>query len=112
MKSKVPRGVPGILPLVGHGDNVGVVEMLPLTIAAKLSPRGWSGGVRIASEPLLHDVVVELLRPEHSSEPLAHDVLRVCGEIVWNHCSVERVSGGNPLGKDFIDRMGGVFGGE
>src|SRR5712691_12528736 len=34
MKRQVPRGVPGILPFVRHGNNVVVVEMRPILVAA------------------------------------------------------------------------------
>src|SRR2546427_5359388 len=34
MESQIPSGIPGILPFVRHGDDVGVVEMGPLAIAA------------------------------------------------------------------------------
>ena len=33
MKSKIPRGVPGIFPLVRHRDDVGVVEMRPVVVS-------------------------------------------------------------------------------
>ena len=72
VEGQVPRGVPGILPLVRHGDDVGVVEVLPVavaavTVAAPAAAR--LGGV--ALEPLRHVVVVELLAPDHAGERLA-----------------------------------------
>ncbi len=43
---------------------------------------GWV--VRVASQPILDDVVIELLRPEHSRKTLAHYVLGICGKIPRN----------------------------
>ena len=39
MEGEVPRGVPGILPFVRHGDDVGVVHVVPLRIARRLLGR-------------------------------------------------------------------------
>src|SRR5690242_21495221 len=35
-----PRRIPRVLPLVGHRDDVGVVEMRPFAIASALAPLG------------------------------------------------------------------------
>ena len=78
MKSQVPGGVPGILPFVGHGNDVGVVKMVPLVIATTAAARcGGVGPGRIAFEPALTIVVVKLLAPEQSGERLAHDICAI-----------------------------------
>ena len=60
--NKSPLAYPGILPFVGHGDNIFVMEMNPFPcIAAQLARLRWFGLVRIPLKPLLHYVVVELL---------------------------------------------------
>ena len=35
VKGQVPGGIPGIFPLVGHRDDVGVVQMRPVAVAAR-----------------------------------------------------------------------------
>src|SRR5207245_9115477 len=63
MKRKIPRGVPGVFPLVGHGDNVRVVEIEPFLIPALLARfwRTWPG--RITVEPGANIVGTKLLPP-------------------------------------------------
>ena len=71
VEGQVPRGVPGVLPRVGHRDHVSVVEVAPPTVAAvpACQRRRRAGG--IAVEPLLHVVVVELLAPHEPGDRLA-----------------------------------------
>jgi hypothetical protein len=61
MESEVPRRVPRILPLVRHGDDVGVVELLPRRVAAARALGRRERLPRVALDPVFHDVVVELL---------------------------------------------------
>lgn len=37
VESQVPRGVPGVLPLVGHADNVAIEQVTPIRITTFLS---------------------------------------------------------------------------
>src|SRR5215213_395723 len=53
VKCKIPRRVPGILPLVGHRYDVGVVKMFPLVITSLHTFLRWLGRRRITIEPLL-----------------------------------------------------------
>ena len=46
----------------------------------------------IAFQPILDDVVIELLGPQHSGKALAHDVLRIWREILRDDRRVEFVS--------------------
>ena len=80
VKREVPRGVPRVLPLVRHRDDVGVEEVLPVVIARRGgAPAGGGGKVRVAGQPVLHHVVVKLLRPEQPGVGLAHDVALLGG---------------------------------
>ncbi|HEX6478176.1 MAG TPA: hypothetical protein VF043_04975 [Ktedonobacteraceae bacterium] len=68
VEGQVPRGVPGVLPGVGHEDEVVVREVPPAPVAAAL---GWwrrAGGV--ATQPFIHIVGVELLAPEQAGQRL------------------------------------------
>src|SRR6266404_91794 len=91
MKSEVPCRVPRILPLIGHGDDVGVIEVSPIFVAP-VAPLGWRLRLsRIAVDPFVLDIVVVLLRPEHARERLAHHALGVGAEIAWYHFAIELV---------------------
>ena len=70
VKGQVPGRIPGILPLVGHGEHVQVVQVRPVGIAALLAAlgRGWLG--RIALQPQLDAIVVELLAPHQPGQGL------------------------------------------
>ena len=77
VKGEVPRGVPRIFPLVRHGDHVGVEEVLPVVIARAAALGGRRRKVRVAGQPLLHDIMVKLLRPQQPGVGLAHDIARL-----------------------------------
>ena len=72
VERQIPGGVPGVLPLVGHRDDVAVVEVPPLGVAPRQPARGrrWHRG--IAVEPGADVVVIELLRPEQPGVGLAN----------------------------------------
>ena len=73
VEGQVPGGVPGILPLVRHGDDVGVVEVQSSRGCGPCSALGRRRrAAGIAVQPVAHVVMVELLRPEHAGEGLAH----------------------------------------
>ncbi len=83
VEGQVPGRIPGIFPLVGHGDDVEVVEVMPVVVTA-VSPgcwRGWGGG--IAVQPLVHVEVVKLLGPQHAGKCLPLHVVRIfCSGLV------------------------------
>src|SRR5262249_30085251 len=63
----------GVLPRVGHRDDVVVVQVAPLAVAPVQTAGGWSragGGALPPPGPL---VVGELLRPQHSRPGPAPD---------------------------------------
>ena len=80
MEREVPGGVPGVFPLVRHGDDVFVVKVRPIFVAAVPALVGRFGPGRIAFEPGTNIVVIKLLGPEHTGEGLAHDRFRVGGQ--------------------------------
>ena len=73
METQVPCGEPRVLPFVGHGDDVSVVNVPPGVVAPSFASfrRLWHG--RIAVQPIANHVVVVLLGPQQSRECLAHD---------------------------------------
>ena len=75
VERQVPCRVPGVFPFVGHGDDVGVVHVMPvLGCAARCAGLNGSAPCSRARSDV---VVVELLRPQHARERLPHDVRRI-----------------------------------
>ncbi len=80
VEGQIPGSVPGVFPFVGHGNDVVVVEVRPILIAAfpavvrRLRPGG------IAFEPGVHVIMVKLLGPKHAGERLAHNGFGVGGK--------------------------------
>ena len=74
VEGQVPGRVPGVLPLVRHGDHVAVVHVVPVVVARRRLARRLEGVGAALFEPLVHVVVVELLGPQHAGQRLAHDV--------------------------------------
>ncbi len=109
VKCQVPRGVPGILPLVRHGDDVRVVQMSPLVVATLPALWGWRRIAKIALQPILNYVVIELLGPQHTGEALTHDVLRVRGKVLRYHRCVELVGFAPAESKRLIEAGKGVL---
>ena len=72
VERQVPGRVPGILPFIGHRDDVGIDHVEPFTVAA-----GAIAGAERVSAVLVQPVgqveVVVLLAPEQASQSLAHD---------------------------------------
>ena len=74
VEGQVPGGIPRILPLVRHRDDVGVVHVVPVLVARGAARVGLNGSAAALLQPLVHVVVVELLGPQHAGQRLAHHV--------------------------------------
>ncbi len=79
----VPGGEPGIFPFVGHREDVAGEEVLPVGVAAVEALRAAAAGRRVALQPVLDDVVVELLGPEQAGIALAEDQALLGGRCSW-----------------------------
>ena len=77
MKRQVPRGIPRVFPLVGHGNDFRVVEMFPIRIAAVFALGRWRRLGRVTAQPVHHVVMIKLLAPNHACKRLALDEARV-----------------------------------
>ena len=80
VEGQVPGGEPGVLPLVRHRDDVGVVEVAPVRVAAVPALRRRRRPGRVAVQPALDVVVVELLGPDQPGERLPLDQPLVLGQ--------------------------------
>jgi hypothetical protein len=73
VKRQIPSGIPGVLPLVGHGDDIVIDHMKPVTVPEGTARRMEGVGV-VLLQPGVSVQVVILLAPEHAGEGLAHDI--------------------------------------
>ena len=71
VEGEVPRGVPGILPCVGHRDDVAVVQVPPIGLRLVTALRRRWRLQRVAFEPAADVEPIELLRPQHAGQRLA-----------------------------------------
>ena len=112
VECQIPRGEPGVLPLVRHRHDVERVEAPPAGVAAgePALRRSWLG--RIAVQPARHVVVVELLAPQHPGEGLPHHQRLVGRGGRGRQFGVELVGLGPAAGDDRVERRsqsGGRF---
>ena len=85
VEGEIPCRKPGILPLVGHGNDIRGGKMGPSVVASTLDRAAISG------IPVVNVVDVVLLGPEHASKRLAHYGRLIRSGLLWNHSGVERV---------------------
>ena len=74
VKRRVPGREPRVLPLVWHGEDVAGEEMLPIPIPSLPTGRRRRRIGRITLQPILHDVLVKLLRPQQACMRLPLDL--------------------------------------
>ena len=99
-KARSQAAYHGILPLVRHGDHVGIVEVPPFVVAAVPALGGRRRKCRVAVQPVAHHVVVKLLGPEQAGEGLPHHGARIVGKIARGHRGVEFVGLADAIGED------------
>ena len=71
MECQVPGRIPGIFPLVRHGDHVGVQHVIPLGVPGAMRREFHERMTLVLLKPLIDVVVVVLLAPEHARQRLA-----------------------------------------
>src|SRR6266581_4397181 len=86
--------------------------MLPFAIASSFAFGGWRGIIRVSFKPLLYNVMVELFRPKHAGETLAHHVLRVRGKSFGNDGRIKFVRLCEAPRKDRIEILKGLLRGK
>ncbi len=104
VKRAVPRGEPRILPRVRHRQDVARVEMPPFVIATRAVRVGRLRLIRIAFEPGVDGVVIELLRPQETGVGLTHDGAFVGAEMSGLLSRVECVVFRLALGQRALER--------
>jgi hypothetical protein len=104
VKGQIPGRIPGVFPFVGHGDNVFVVEMVPVVVARPLALARGRRASRVTGEPALHVEVIKLLAPQQPCQSLAHDILGIVGEPRRDDGGVELVGLAAALRQEGVKR--------
>jgi hypothetical protein len=73
VKRQIPGGVPGVLPLIGHRDDVAIKHVEPLGIANLALQVAEERMTVVFLKPQVNVKVVKLLRPKHPSQRLPVD---------------------------------------
>ena len=101
VEGQIPGRVPGILPLVGHRDDVLVEHVEPLRVPG-IAISGMQRVGVVLIQPVVAVEEEELLAPEHAGQGLAHHVGRVFTHGWRRDGLVELVGFTKPVGKDVI----------
>ncbi len=94
--SQIPGREPGIFPLVGHGDDIGRLEMSPGAVAAPFPTVGRREVVAV--QPAGHVVMEELLAPDHAGQGLAQNAL-ILGRGFGQQFAIEQIRFGLAAGE-------------
>ena len=101
VEGEVPGRVPGVLPLVGHRDDVVVDHVEPLPVP-ELAASVMEGVGAVFLQPRIGVEVVILLGPEHAGDGLAHHVGCIRGDRGRGHGAVELVRLPQPRGQGLV----------
>src|SRR5262249_52948119 len=109
VECQIPRRIPGKLPIVGHENDIVVVQVSPFVIppAASLRRRGRAGG--ISFEPGAHIVVVGLLRPEQTCKRLALHVSGLGRETLRRPPTIKLFRFSDAFREDLVKRLAERF---
>ncbi len=83
VEGQVPGRIPRVLPLVRHGDHVGVEHVEPLGVAHVAAGGLEQRMTLVLAQPALQIEVVVLLAPQHSRQRLAMHPALVFGQRLW-----------------------------
>ena len=108
VEGEIPRRVPGILPLVGHRDHVGVQHVEPFHVPRAADGVVLQGMAVVLAQPALEIEIVELLAPQHAGQRLAVDEALVLGQRGRRDPLVEVVGLGDPGGEHRVEAGEGV----
>jgi hypothetical protein len=106
VEGQVPRRIPGILPLVGHGNDVVVLHVEPFAVAhAPALIDGGPGSDTPLPQPQIQIVVEVLLGPHHPGQSLPHDIgaIGVGLHRRRNHRGVEFIGFLEAAGKGLLE---------
>ena len=107
MKREIPRRIPGILPFVRHRNDIGIIEMRPVRVAAVKAFTRRFRHTRVAFEPPIDIVVIKLFTPEHSRKGLPLHTARIFGQMARRKTVVELVRFLEACRKDRVEVLVG-----
>ena len=102
VEGQIPRGIPRILPLVGHRDDVLVQHVEPFGVAGGAKAVMERVGI-VLGEPVLAIEEEELLAPQHPGDGLPHDVSGIGTHAGRRHGLIKLIGFLQPIGQDFIE---------
>jgi hypothetical protein len=108
VEGQVPGGEPGVLPLVGHGDDVLIHHVEPIGVAAAGLRASLSTRSAVAQPPV-QIVRVALLGPQHPGQSLAQHERFVLAQLGWSKSGIELVGLRPSRGKgglEVLDKTG------
>src|SRR5258705_182332 len=108
MKSQVPCRIPGILPLVGHRNDVAVQHVEPLGIAHALLTRSRQRMSFMLLQPAVEVEIVVLLAPQHPGQSLAVHAAFILTQRMGSDSVVKFVGIGQASSKYLVERSEGV----
>ncbi len=108
VERQVPGRIPRILPLVRHGDHVGVQHVKPIHVA-RAAPGGLEQRMALVLlKPPIQIEVVELLAPEHARQRLAVHAPLVLVQRLRGNPGVEFVRVGDSALDDVLEVAEGL----
>ena len=111
VKGKVPRRIPGVFPLVRHGDDVGVEHVKPLAVPHAALNGFQERMTAMLAQPVLQVEVVVLLRPQHARQRLpVHSALILVQGLRCDPL-VEFVGLGDPPVESSLEPVEGIVDG-
>ena len=110
MKGEIPRRKPGVFPFVRHREDFGVIQMVPVGVAALVSVRWRRRLGFVAFDPLRNVEVVKLFGPDQTRESLAMNALGIFIRDTFLQVRIKLVSFSDSLFDDLFEiaerRMG------
>src|SRR5215472_4429394 len=103
MERQVPCRIPGVLPFVGHRDDVAVQHVEPFAISnpPRAVSQQWMGLMLL--QPSVDVKIVILLGPQHARDGLPMHALFILAKILRSYAFIELVCVSKSAGKDLIE---------
>src|SRR5882672_9599209 len=90
VEGEVPRGVPGILPLVRHRNDASAHHVEPFVVSGSAGVRPeWIYAVLL--QPFVYVITKILLAPQHSRQRLSHDQSLIFADPVRRDALIELI---------------------
>ena len=109
VEGQVPGRIPRVLPLVRHGDHVGVQHVKPFRVAHAAATGLHERMTPVLLKPSIQIEVVVLLAPEHAGQRLAVHPALIFVQRVGRNPIVEFVGVGDPAFEYPIETAKGIF---